>query len=295
MLWCEASVAINDPGRGLTTVRSTTIRSGTRTRSSTSCTSGTFYDSDGDGIGDFRGLIEKLDYLQELGVTCIWLLPFFPSPLKDDGYDIADYHEDPPALRHAGGLRDVPGGGPRARPPGDHRAGDEPHLGSAPLVPGGRAATAELAIARLLRLERHGPRSIRTPGSSSRTPSARIGPGTTVARPVLLAPLLQPSAGPELRQPEVRQAMLDAHALLAGRGRGRVPARRDAVPRSSARAPTAKTCPRPMRSCKRSGRHVDAQVSRAACSWPRRTSGPSDVRAVLRRRRRVPHGVPLSR
>lgn len=50
-----------------------------------------FHDSNGDGIGDFRGLIEKLDYLQELGVTCIWLLPFFPSPLRDDGYDIADY------------------------------------------------------------------------------------------------------------------------------------------------------------------------------------------------------------
>ncbi|MFL6527014.1 MAG: maltose alpha-D-glucosyltransferase [Chthoniobacterales bacterium] len=53
----------------------------------------TFHDSDADGIGDFRGLIEKLDYLQELGVTAIWLLPFYPSPLKDDGYDIADYYE----------------------------------------------------------------------------------------------------------------------------------------------------------------------------------------------------------
>ena len=50
-----------------------------------------FKDSNGDGIGDFLGLIQKLDYLQDLGVTCLWLLPFFPSPLKDDGYDIADY------------------------------------------------------------------------------------------------------------------------------------------------------------------------------------------------------------
>ncbi|WP_245940072.1 maltose alpha-D-glucosyltransferase [Stenomitos frigidus] len=50
-----------------------------------------FADSNGDGIGDFRGLTEKLDYLQDLGVTAIWLLPFFPSPLRDDGYDIADY------------------------------------------------------------------------------------------------------------------------------------------------------------------------------------------------------------
>jgi maltose alpha-D-glucosyltransferase / alpha-amylase len=51
----------------------------------------TFHDSDDDGIGDFRGLIEKIDYLQELGITAIWLLPFYPSPLRDDGYDIADY------------------------------------------------------------------------------------------------------------------------------------------------------------------------------------------------------------
>ncbi len=50
-----------------------------------------FYDANGDGTGDFRGLTEKLDYIKDLGVTAIWLLPFYPSPQKDDGYDIADY------------------------------------------------------------------------------------------------------------------------------------------------------------------------------------------------------------
>ncbi|MGA2559921.1 MAG: maltose alpha-D-glucosyltransferase [Terracidiphilus sp.] len=50
-----------------------------------------FADSNGDGIGDFPGLLSRLDYLQDLGITCIWLLPFFPSPLRDDGYDIANY------------------------------------------------------------------------------------------------------------------------------------------------------------------------------------------------------------
>ncbi len=50
-----------------------------------------FFDANNDGIGDFPGLLEKLDYLEALGVTCLWLLPFFPSPLKDDGYDISDY------------------------------------------------------------------------------------------------------------------------------------------------------------------------------------------------------------
>ena len=76
-----------------------------------------FFDKSGDGMGDFRGLIAKLDYLQNLGVNTLWLLPFYPSPLKDDGYDISDYrgvHPDYGTLRdfrqfireaHARGLR----------------------------------------------------------------------------------------------------------------------------------------------------------------------------------------------
>jgi maltose alpha-D-glucosyltransferase / alpha-amylase len=76
-----------------------------------------FYDSSGDGIGDFPGLTQKLDYLQELGVTALWLLPFYPSPLRDDGYDVTDYQNVHPAYgtlddfqrfmqaAHARGLR----------------------------------------------------------------------------------------------------------------------------------------------------------------------------------------------
>src|SRR5918995_1328489 len=62
-----------------------------------------FADSAGDGVGDFRGLAGKIDYLQDLGVTAIWLLPFYPSPLRDDGYDIADYTDIHPSY---GTLRD---------------------------------------------------------------------------------------------------------------------------------------------------------------------------------------------
>src|ERR1044071_6702476 len=52
-----------------------------------------FFDANNDGIGDFEGLSRRLDYLQDLGVTALWLLPFYPSPLRDDGYDIADYKD----------------------------------------------------------------------------------------------------------------------------------------------------------------------------------------------------------
>ena len=62
-----------------------------------------FQDTNADGIGDFQGLTQRLDYLQDLGVTAIWLLPFYPSPLKDDGYDIADYYSINPIY---GTLRD---------------------------------------------------------------------------------------------------------------------------------------------------------------------------------------------
>ena len=63
-----------------------------------------FFDANNDGVGDFRGLIEKLDYIAELGVNAIWLLPFYPSPRRDDGYDIADYrgvHSDYGSLADA--------------------------------------------------------------------------------------------------------------------------------------------------------------------------------------------------
>jgi maltose alpha-D-glucosyltransferase/alpha-amylase len=62
-----------------------------------------FFDGNDDGIGDFRGLIQKLDYLEDLGVTALWLLPFYPSPQRDDGYDISDYYNVHPDY---GTLRD---------------------------------------------------------------------------------------------------------------------------------------------------------------------------------------------
>ena len=93
-----------------------------------------FKDSNADGIGDFPGLLQKLDYLQDLGVTCLWLLPFFPSPLKDDGYDISDYTNVHSMYGTHRGLSGVFVGRSRSRFAGNHRAGRKSHFRSASLV-----------------------------------------------------------------------------------------------------------------------------------------------------------------
>jgi trehalose synthase len=67
----------------------------------------TFYDSDGDGVGDLGGLADRIDYLAELGITCLWLMPFYPSPDRDDGYDITDFYGVDPRLGNHGQLVEV--------------------------------------------------------------------------------------------------------------------------------------------------------------------------------------------
>ena len=87
-----------------------------------------FADSNGDGIGDFAGLLAKLDYLADLGVTALWLLPFYPSPLRDGGYDIADYYGVNPSYGSLEDFKSCLGRCPRARHASDHRARDQPHF-----------------------------------------------------------------------------------------------------------------------------------------------------------------------
>jgi trehalose synthase len=67
----------------------------------------TFLDGNGDGVGDFAGLANRIDYLAELGVTCLWLMPFYPTPDRDDGYDIIDFYGVDPRLGHFGDLVEV--------------------------------------------------------------------------------------------------------------------------------------------------------------------------------------------
>ena len=86
-----------------------------------------FQDSSGDGTGDVRGLTSRLDYLQWLGIDCLWLLPIYESPLKDGGYDISDFMKVLSRLRHHRGLRRTGRGGPQTGHPRHRRPGHEPH------------------------------------------------------------------------------------------------------------------------------------------------------------------------
>ena len=116
-----------------------------------------FFDANNDGIGDFPGLLAKLDYIADLGVNAIWLLPFYPSPLRDDGYDIADYRDVHPEYGTLADVKRFIARRARARHARHHRAGHQPHLRPASLVPARPPGQARLGRARLLRLVRHRP------------------------------------------------------------------------------------------------------------------------------------------
>ena len=66
-----------------------------------------FYDSNGDGIGDLRGIIQKLDYIQELGTDLLYLNPICKSPMKDNGYDVSDYYEIDPMFGTTGDMKEL--------------------------------------------------------------------------------------------------------------------------------------------------------------------------------------------
>ena len=100
----------------------------------------TFLDWNDDGVGDFPGLAQRIDHLADLGVTCLWLMPFYPTPDRDDGYDITDFYGVDPRLGTLGDLVEVIRTARRPRHPGDRRPRGQPHLRQAPVVPDGRAS-----------------------------------------------------------------------------------------------------------------------------------------------------------
>ncbi len=184
-----------------------------------------FFDSNNDGIGDFEGLLAKLDYIVDLGVTTIWLLPFYPSPRRDDGYDIAEYRDVSPITARS--TTSAPSSMPRTRaacassPNSSSTTRRTSTPGSRPRARPPRAAPSATSTS--------GPtttRSIPARGSSSSTPKSRTGRGTR--RPaIFLAPLLFAPARSQFRQScgDGRGAVGDA--LLARSRHRRAQARRD--------------------------------------------------------------------
>ena len=249
-----------------------------------------FYDADNDGIGDFRGLAQRLDYIKDLGADAIWLLPFYQSPLRDDGYDISDYKAINPAYGTLDEFRDFVEAGACPRHPRHHRAGRQPQLRPAPVVPARPPRPARQPRARLLRVERHRPR-IR--GSAHHLHRFRgveldLGPGR---QGLLLAPLLRLPARPQFRQPAGR-ARDQGHPEFLARSRGRrVPPRRGAVP-GRARGHHRRESPRDAQHPEadpRRGRAPPAGMRAAGRGQP---AAGIDA-ALFRRRRRVPDGVSL--
>ena len=250
-----------------------------------------FFDSNNDGIGDFPGLLQKLDYLQDLGVTCLWLLPFFPSPLKDDGYDISDYIDVHPMY---GTMEDFKAFLRAAHERGlqvmielvmNHTSDQHPWFQRARQAPPGSperdyyvwSDTDQKYSRRPHHL--HGYRKVQLD----------VGPG---GPGIFLASLFFAPARPEFRQSQSRRGNAQRDALLAGPGRrcpapGRHPvsggARRDQL-RESSRDPRAD--------------QEAAAGNRRALRQPHdsRRGQPVAHRrsSLLRRWRRMPHGVSLS-
>ena len=143
-----------------------------------------FSDSNGDGVGDFPGLISKLGYLQELGVNTLWLLPFYPSPMRDDGYDIADYCHIHPAF---GGMVDFHKFIDEAHRLGlrvitelviNHTSDQHPWFQAARQAPPGSVKRDYTCGATTTR-------NMPVRGSSSRTLKNPTGPGTRKPKPII--------------------------------------------------------------------------------------------------------------
>ena len=255
--------------------RPTPTRSGTRTPIIYELHVRAFHDSNGDGIGDFRGLTEKLDYLQDLGVTAHLAAALLPLAAAGRRLRHRRLHRRPPGLRHARATSSASCARPTRRGLRvitelvlNHTSDQHPWFQRARRAPPGTP------LPRLLRLERH-PRAA--------TSDARIifkdfetsnWTWDPVAQALLLAPLLLPPAGPELRQPG-GHAGASSRSSTSGSSMGVDGLRLDAVPylferegTSCENLPETHAFLKELRAPRRPAR------SATACSWPRPTSGP---------------------
>ena len=266
------------------------IPSGTWTRSSISSTSSRSPTATPTASATFAGLTSKLDHLASLGVDCLWLQPMYPSPFRDDGYDISDYTSIHPSYGTLEDFTRLPATGAQPRPARRHRAGPESHLGSARLV-SGSAELDRQSAPRLVRVERYRRQVSRRPHHLHRHRALELGVGPGVEG-VLLAPLLQPSAGSQLRQPRGARRDLERDEVLAGSRRGRLSRGRRALS-GRARGHVLREPARDARRAERTARAARRQLHGQGAA--RRGQHVAGRRAaVFRRRRRVPHVVSFS-
>ena len=229
-----------------------------------------FFDGNGDGSGDLRGLTEKLEYLKWLGIDCIWLLPMYPSPLKDGGYDVADFlsvHPDYGVLEdftrfvdqaHQLGMRVI------ADFVMNHTSSDHPWFQESRSSPDSPrrdwyvwSDTDQLY------------RDARIIFTDTEVSNWTSGPGR---RRVLLAPLLPPPARPQLRQSRGGGGDALGAALLARPRARRVPPRRRPVPlrvrRDELREPARDPRLPAARARAHRGVHPDTLLLAEANQWP---------------------------
>ena len=215
-----------------------------------------FSDSNDDGIGDFAGLTRKLDYLQDLGVNALWLLPFYPSPLRDDGYDIADYRNPSRSTARCADFRALR---PRGAQRGlriitelviNHTSDQHPWFQAARAPPGSPQRNFYVWSDTTGAIRRHA-------DHLHRYRDLELGLGSG-GEGLLLAPLLQPSARSELRQSaRGARASLRVMRLLARHGGRRPAAGRDSLPRRARGHQQREPAARPMQSCKRIRTAID--------------------------------------
>ena len=162
-----------------------------------------YFDGNGDGIGDFLGLESKLDYLEELGITCIWLLPYYPSPWRDDGYDVSDYRDVHPSYGSMDDFRRFLENARRRRLrviaelPISHTAVDHPWFQTAQRAPTGSALRNFYVW--------------RGPQPDGVSDATNLDPHWTwseVAAAEYWHPFAAHQPGLNLKQPEVREEML---------------------------------------------------------------------------------------